>query len=104
MHQTPSTPQPSRAPSAGPQTRAELDAVIIHRSELRNQLESVDDIRDEVAERLTNRDEPNKAELLTRLKALDDRSGRLEQQILEADNTIASALARGVSVSEQVET
>jgi len=41
-----------------------------------------------------------RSELESRVKALDDRSARLEQELLQADDAITDALARGITLEE----
>ncbi|MEX2151935.1 MAG: hypothetical protein WD825_01275 [Gemmatimonadaceae bacterium] len=98
--------QVNAALSGAPQTRAELDAVGMRRGELKNQLESITRQRDAIAEQMrTAPDAASARELQSRLKAMDTRSARLEQEILQADDVIAEAVGRiGPDVQRQTST
>jgi chaperonin cofactor prefoldin len=101
MQESPNVPQSSQpAQAAGvPRTRAELDALSSKRSELGNQLQSMTERRSELTEQLRHvSDAASARELESRRKMLDDRSARLEREILQADDGIAAALASGVAI------
>jgi hypothetical protein len=66
------------------------------RAELASQLEIATARRRELAEQL-RQDPSNRRDIEPRLKALDERGARLEREILEADDVVADALARGVT-------
>jgi hypothetical protein len=66
------------------------------RSELASQLEIVTARRRDLAEQLRLHPS-NQRDIESRLKALDDRGARLEREILEADDVVGDALARGVT-------
>jgi hypothetical protein len=93
--QGPQTPAPAPPPEV-PQTRDELEALAAKRSELVHQLESVTDRREEVADQLEDADAAARPGLEARLQMLDERSVRLEREILQTDDAIAAAAASGV--------
>jgi hypothetical protein len=92
-----SVPAPPPAPA---RTRAQLDALVARRAELGNQLQSATERRGELASQLRQSDLTARSDLQSRLKVLDDRSARLESEILQADDAIASALARGITLTK----
>ena len=92
---TPQAPPPPTAPEA-PRTPEELEALVNKRTELRGQLESVTDRRDELARQLEDADPAARPGLEERIQMLDERSARLEREILQADDAIAVAVAGGV--------
>jgi chaperonin cofactor prefoldin len=96
----PQTPRAPRAPAPAapdmPRTPAEFDALVAKRSELKQQLESVTDRREELADQLDEADAAARPGLEARIQQLDDRASRLEQEILQADDAIATAVAAGV--------
>jgi hypothetical protein len=87
-----------------PRNSAELEVLMRQSGELKNQLQSTTERRREVAEQLRQSDLSARSALQGRLKALDDRSARLEQEIMQADDAIADALARGVVVEHRPNT
>jgi hypothetical protein len=94
------TQQPApAAPPAPPQSPAnpdELRALAEKRSEIVNQLEAITDRREELADQLTEAQAGARPGLEARIGVLDERAARLEQEILLADDAIATALASGV--------
>lgn len=102
MEQPPNLPQSSLPvpQTAVPQSAAELDALKEKTGELRRQLEVVTERRGELAEQLRQADRTTQPALQSRLKALDDRSARLENEILQAHDAIASAVARGITATQ----
>src|SRR5687767_15309144 len=107
QRQTRSAPAP-QAPSAPevPRTPEQLEALGNKRSELKQQLESVTDRREELADQLEDADPAARPGLEARIQMLDGRSGRLEREILQADDAITVAVAAGVGQGprEEVET
>lgn len=91
----PQAPQPPTVPGV-PRTREELEALIAKRSELADQLESVTDRREEVADQHSEADAAARPGLESRLETLDERSAWLEQEIVRADDAIAAGLAGGI--------
>lgn len=93
---TPSTP---RAPAIGvPQSRTELDALVMSRSELRDQLSAATQRRAELV--VQNRmARGSDQELTARIAEIDARSSRIERQIQAADDAIAQAIANGIVTS-----
>lgn len=82
-----------------PQTRADLEAIVMRRDELRNQLESLNERRPAIAEQVMRggSDPTVRAEPAARLKALDARIARIEADIQQSDDLIAGAIARGLA-------
>lgn len=82
-----------------PQTRAELEAIVMRRDELRNQLESLNERRPAIAEQVmrSGGDATVRADPLARLKALDARIARIEADIQQSDDLITGAIARGLA-------
>ena len=75
------------------------------RAELQSQLQSVNQMKAGVFQQMMLTEQgPARAELQTRLNALNTRTGRLEAQLLSADDAIAAALAQGVAGSADVAT
>jgi hypothetical protein len=80
------------------QSRADLDALQMKRNELKSQLTSISERRRELfPQQMLAQGNPRR-DLEARVKALDDRSARLEQELLQTDDAITDALARGVAV------
>jgi hypothetical protein len=92
------TQQPSAppAPPSSPANPAELRALAEKRSEIVHQLESITDRREELADQLTEAQAGARPGLEARISVLDERAARLEQEILQADDAIATALAGGI--------
>ena len=95
--QAPQAPRPTTVPDV-PRTRDELDALVAKRAELGEQLESVMERREEVSDQLGDADAAARPGLESRIRTLDERATRLEQEILQADDAIAASLARGIGV------
>jgi hypothetical protein len=74
------------------------------RIELAQQLESLTDRRGEVADQMHGAEAAAQPGLVTRLQALDERIARLEQEILQADDAIASGVAAGIIVPPMEQT
>lgn len=70
--------------------------MVAKRSELADQQRSLSSRRNELSEQHARADLTTRRDLESRMKMLDDRSARLEREILQADDAIADALARGV--------
>jgi hypothetical protein len=111
---TPQPPQPPQGPQARqapqlptavdvPRTPEELEALANKRSELKQQLESVTDRREELADQLEDADPAARPGLVERIQMLDERSTRLEREVLQADDAIAVAVAGGVGQAPDVE-
>jgi hypothetical protein len=80
-----------------PQTRAQLDALILTRSELTGQLSTLMQRRAELADQIARTSgAENRAELQTRLRDVDARIRRLESQIDAANDAITQGIARGL--------
>lgn len=105
---SPAAPTAQVAPPAAqgiiqlPRTRAEFDALVSTRHELRDQLRALEQRRGELLpQQMLARGEA-RDEMTARMRALDERSARLEQQILAADEAIAAAVASGVAMQAPV--
>lgn len=108
--QPPQLPQPAtpraQAGVAGeaatvPQTRAQLDALMHQRSELREQLQALGRRRNQLDEQRHVTPQPGRAAIEARIAELDVRVARIDRQIMQADDAIAEAIARGVGAQEQ---
>jgi hypothetical protein len=75
--------------------------MILKRSELSSQLQSVNERRSALADQRARGDDATRAELSSRIRLLDDRAARLESEILGADDAIADGLARGLGNQTQ---
>lgn len=100
----PPVPQfPGQSQTLGaPKTRAELEALIERRDELKGQLESANHRRSILAdqvERLGSSPEV-RAEPVARLKATDQRITQLEKDLSISDELIVAAKARGLANEE----
>jgi hypothetical protein len=84
-----------------PRNSAELEVLMRQRGELGSQLESVTERRRELTEQMQATGLTGRGDLQARLKGMDDRAARLENQIMRADDAIADALARGVVVDRR---
>lgn len=83
----------------GPQTRAELEALSLQRTELRDQMRELGRRRNQIDEQShVARDPATARELQVRLKEIDSRTARIEGQIAVLDDRIADAVGRGVGV------
>lgn len=91
---------PTPPPPPIPGSREDLDALNAKRIELGNQLEGMTDRREELADQLSEAPPTARAGLEERIALLDDRSGRLEREILLLDDAIAGGLAQGLGMSE----
>jgi hypothetical protein len=80
------------------QTRAELDALEMKRGELRGQLASLSERRRELFPRQMLAQGTERRDLDARLQQLDARGARLEQELMQTDDAITDALARGITV------
>src|SRR3954462_6500489 len=84
---------------ATPKTAEELSRIIERRDELRGQLEAANHQRQMIADQLqsTGSDPAIRDGLVTRLKAVDARIGKLERDIESSDVAVAQAKANGIS-------
>lgn len=83
---------------AVPQTPAQLEALQLSRVELHSQLANVNQMRTNLLQQIAMTEQGSvRAELQARLNALNARSGRLEAQLLSADDAISAAIAQGVA-------
>jgi hypothetical protein len=93
-------PGPVAGPVPGqgvPTTRGELEGLIAKRAELTEQLESLTERREELTDQRANMGREESIQHDARIRLIDDRSARVEQEILQADQAIADAYARGVA-------
>ena len=84
------------APPAPPGSADELHALGMKRSELQAQLEALTDRREEVADQLQGAESGARPGLMARLRILDERIARLEQDVLQTDDAIAAGLSTGL--------
>lgn len=94
----PAAPPSAPPPPPPPTDRTELRALMEKRSELDRQLESVTDRREELASQFSDAQPSARPGLEGRIRALDERAARLEQEILQADDAISIAFAGGVTL------
>jgi hypothetical protein len=99
----PRPPRPASEPQV-PRTPDELAALVNKRSELKNQLESITDRREELADQLSETHPDARPGLQARIQVLDERAAQLEREILRADDAIAVAIAAGVGEGPREET
>jgi hypothetical protein len=76
------------------QTRAELDAIVRQRSELRDQLRILEDRRTQLSAQRRVSEQSQRGVLDQRIQALDERIPRIEREILQADEVIAKGVGR----------
>lgn len=111
VQQPPQPPQPRQPsllapPAPHPGSQDELHALAMKRSELQAQLEALTDRREEIADQLHGAETQARPGILARLQILDERIGRLEQEVLQTDDAISAGLATGLTMppGEQTET
>jgi len=98
--------QPAQAQSkvAVPTNQAELNSLGLLREELRSQIRSTTQLRQELTNQIAQasalNDGASVAKLQARVRALDTRSGSLEERVLQVDDAITNAIARGVASTE----
>jgi hypothetical protein len=97
--------QPARVQTGqggqGPQTRADLDALVAQRQELRDQARDLSRRRNQLDEQQHVTSDPGaKQALQARMRDIDVRSARIESDLLRLDERIADAIARGVNVDQ----
>jgi hypothetical protein len=95
---------PVPPPPPVPESREELDALAAKRHELENQLETMTERREDLADQLDETPPAAIAGLAERIRLLDERSARLEREILLTDDAIAAGIAKGLGIPEQDET
>jgi hypothetical protein len=98
MQQT--TPQPPQAgtPVVVQYTNAELNALVAKRVELKAQLEAVTNRRNELSLQGPASNASTR-EFQSQLRTLEERAGRLQNDILRTDDAIADAMARGLATT-----
>jgi len=77
-----------------PQTRAEFDALSMRRSELRDQLRTLEERRTQLSAQRSVTEPSQRGALDQRIQALDARIPRVEREILQADEVIANSVGR----------
>jgi hypothetical protein len=86
-----------------PKTPHDLSGLIARRDELNSQLESLNDQRGELAQQVQRLgDAEVRSGPLARLKAIDARIARVENEIAASDDAIATAKANGVSEDDAI--
>jgi hypothetical protein len=76
-----------------PKTRADLDVLVSQRNELHSQLRSAAERRAALSEQLTHTPGELRGQLSQRLASLDARITRLEGQLAQLDDAVASGMA-----------
>ena len=79
-----------------PKTHDQLMGLIAQRDELRNQLETMNDQRAQLADQVARQSSGVPGNLVGRLNALDKRIGETEANLVRADEYIAAAKAKGL--------
>ena len=94
------TPQPPQnaTPAIVHYSSAELNALINKRIELKAQLEAVTNRRNELSVQGPASNASTR-EFQSQLRTLEERAGRLQNDILRTDDAIANAIARGVATT-----
>jgi hypothetical protein len=101
--------QPSQS-TQGPQGRAEIrvpsnhaefEALALLRSELRSQIASTTQLRQELTNQIAQAaavgDNASISKLQARVRSLEGRSANLEERVLQVDDAISTAIARGIA-------
>jgi hypothetical protein len=98
--------QPAQAQSkvGVPTTQAELNSLGLLREELRSQIRSTTQLRQELTNQIAQaaavNDGSSVAKLQARVRSLDTRSATLEERILQVDDALTNAIARGVTSTD----
>lgn len=96
--------QPTQAKVGVPANQAELNSLVLLRAELRDQIRSTTQLRQELTNQIAQaaavNDGSSVAKLQARIRSLDTRSGSLEERVLQVDDAITNAIARGVASTE----
>ena len=95
--QAPTIPAPPQPPQRPAVDQKEFQALVAKRAELEMQIESVTDRRQELEQQLEDASGATRTGLEGRIRLLDERATRLEQQVLENDELIAQSIAGGVA-------
>lgn len=85
------TPQTNRIQA--PRTRAELDALVMRRGELRSQLSNAEERRTVLTEQASHAPPEGRASMNQRVATLDARISQIEGQLLQIDEAISTGLA-----------
>jgi hypothetical protein len=103
--------QSTQGPQGGsevrtPSNRAEFEALALLRSELRSQISTTTQLRQELTNQLAQaaavNDNASIAKLQARIRSMEARSANLEQRLLQVDDAVSGAIARGI-VTERSE-
>ena len=98
--------QPAQGAQGGsevrvPSNRAELDALALLRSELRSQVGTTTQLRQELTNQIAQaaavNDNASIGKLQARIRSLEVRGTSLEQRLLQIDDAISAAIARGIA-------
>jgi cell division protein FtsB len=96
--------QPTQAKVGVPTNQAELNSLGLLREEFRSQIRSTTQLRQELTNQIAQasalNDGASVAKLQARVRALDTRSATLEERILQVDDAMTNAIARGVASTE----
>jgi hypothetical protein len=86
-----------------PTNEAELNALGHLRGELRSQISTITVLRQEltnqVAQAMATGDNASVGKLQARIRSLETRSATIEQQLLQVDDAVTTAIARGVGTA-----
>jgi hypothetical protein len=86
------------SPDAPPnRARRELDALEAQRAELKSQLQSVTERRMLLSMQMQGTEGQSRLELQNRIKALDERTGRIDTELNRVDDAISAALESGAT-------
>lgn len=95
------TPAAPAAPTAIPQTRAELNGLVAKRSELERQLEQLTERRQELNRQRQNMGRQEGQGHDTRIALLDDQTTQIEREILQLNTAIAQGTATVAASGEE---
>ena len=93
--QAPAIPAPPQPPPRPATNQNAFQALVAKRAELEMQIETVTDRRQELEQQLEDASGATRTGLEARIRLLDERATRLEQQVLENDELIAQSIAGG---------
>jgi len=95
QHRT-SAPSTETPAPQGPRTRAELDALVGQRTELRDQLREMGRRRNQIEEQIQSADPARLSQIRGEMKEIDSRATAINTTISVLDDKIAAAIGRGV--------
>ena len=98
--QAPAIPAPPQLPPRPAVDQKGFQALVAKRAELEMQIETVTDRRQELEQQLEDASGATRTGLEARIRLLDERATRLEQQVLENDELIAQSIAGGAATGQ----